>query len=1073
MEQLQAACGTSVVGKGRAQQGAAAGGWTNWLRRGWAAFGLALTLALTLLAALVPGAARAQTPTTTALTSAANPSGYSQQVTLTAVVTGSTPTGTISFKSGTSTLAVVAMSSGQASYLTSSSLAMGSYALTAVYSGDTNNLTSTSSTVTQVVNKYTTTTSLTASANPSVAGERVTLTATISGASTATATGLVSFKNGTTILGTTAASGGVAKFGLSSLAAGSHSLTAVYVGDTYNTASTSATLTQSVTANTATLVLTVPSAAQQGQSVTLMAKLSGSYVATGVVTFTDSASILGTATMTAGAATFSTNSLALGSHTLGASYAGDANNAAATASTVSMTVLTRSDMTWQYGYDGDGRVNTLLDPNALATYVYYDSLGRPIQIQQPPNTGSMSPTVIDLGFDLQDSLTSVTDPRLLTTTYTVKGLGDLAAQSSPDSATTTFTFDAKGNVLTQVDARSKTTTFAYDTLDRLTSISYPTGTATTFEYDGGSSPTAATKGELTKITDESGQTTYGYDALGRMTTKTVVVGSKTFTVGYGWGDSGSALDKLTSITYPGGSRVNYGYDSYGFVNAVTVNPVNSNGSGQSGSSQSLLGSVTYTAQTGISGWLWSDGKARTIGYDAYGQVSSYALGDPNGSGTAAGWLRTLTRDGAGRITGYTHTNNGNAVSSLAQSFGYDSLNRLTAQTQSATSIGYTYDATGNRSAKTVGGSTYTNTVASTSNRLTQVQDALGTRSLSYDAAGNIVGDGNFTFTYSDRGRLASAITSSGTVTYTYNGLGQRARKTGPTPLVGTGASYFVYDEAGQLLGEYDANGYPLYETVYLQDLPVGVMKQTGSGGNNDLTTTLYNVHADQIATPRVITKQDHTIVWRWDTAEAFGATAPDQNPSSLGAFVFNQRFPGQTFDAETGLFQNWNRDYDASIGRYRQSDPIGLLGGINTYSYVTANPITFFDRRGLQASGGDRPYTPSPVVPNPSASAQAELVRLLDKLFCPVEPDCWDLQQKMEEVAGELRQRHVSMTADTSNLFCTRPIGRFSWLGHQLKIHDKRRELQKLIDQAQKKGCPVNAEYFKLVSLDPPTCPAR
>jgi hypothetical protein len=98
---------------------------------------------------------------------------------------------------------------------------------------------------------------------------------------------------------------------------------------------------------------------------------------------------------------------------------------------------------------------------------------------------------------------------------------------------------------------------------------------------------------------------------------------------------------------------------------------------------------------------------------------------------------------------------------------------------------------------------------------------------------------------------------------------------------------------------------------------------------------------------------------------------------------------------------------------------------------------------------------------------------MLDRLFCPQEPDCWDLQQQMEAVAGELPQRYVSMTADVGNLFCTRPVGRFSWVGHQWKFNDKRRQLQKLIEQAQAKGCAVNGEYIKLAAMDPPSCPAR
>ena len=177
--------------------------------------------------------------------------------------------------------------------------------------------------------------------------------------------------------------------------------------------------------------------------------------------------------------------------------------------------------------------------------------------------------------------------------------------------------------------------------------------------------------------------------------------------------------------------------------------------------------------------------------------------------------------------------------------------------------------------------------------------------------------------------MSSATTAGGTVTYLYNGLELRVSKTGPTAVVPTGAAYYVYNESGQLLGEYDANNKPIYETVYLGANPVGALKQTGTAAGNNLATSVYNVHADHLGAPRVITRSsDRAIVWRWDGAESFGGTAPNQNPNALGTFVYNQRFPGQVFDAETGLFQNWHREYNARLGRYIQSDPIGLAGGI-------------------------------------------------------------------------------------------------------------------------------------------------
>jgi RHS repeat-associated protein len=790
------------------------------------------------------------------------------------------------------------------------------------------------------------TTTLGVSTNPSAYGQALTLTATVSGSGVHT--GTVTFLDGATQLAANALSNGAASFSTSTLSVGTHSLTAVYAGDATNATSTSAAVAQVVNQVASTMTLGVSSAnVSQGENVTLTSRVAG-VTPTGQVTFSDGSATLGTATVSGGAATLSLTNLALGTHSITASYAGDANNGAATASGVSVTVAARAGFTWQYGYDAMGRPNTVVDPNGHASYFYYDSLGRRIQSQQPANTGSSTATVIDYGYNLGDDLTSVTDPRSLTTSYSPNGLGNVTAQTSPDTGSTQYTYDANGNVLTRTDARDKTTTYTYDALDRIKSETYATGVATIYEYDGGANPTPAATGELTKITDESGQSTYSYDSMGRLTAKSVTIGSKTFTVGYTWGDSGSALDKLTAITYPSGSRVNYSYDAYGSVSGITVNPVNANGQGVSGTTQTLLSGITYNADNQITGWLWSDGKPRTIGYDSVGMVASYTLGDPNGTGAAAGVLRTITRDAAGRITGYSHTNNGIAVTGLAQTFGYDDLDRLTAASQGTSSTQYSYDATGNRTAKTIAGSTYSNTVSATSNRVTQVQDVLGTATIGYDAAGNTVGDGSFTYTYSDRGRMASVTTASGTVSYLYNGLGQRVQKSGPAALVASGAGYFVYDEAGQPLGEYDATGAPLYETVYLASMPVGAVKITGSAATGDLVASVYNISADHINTPRVITKQDQTIAWRWDSAEAFGATAPDQNPNSLGTFAYNQRFPGQVFDAETGLFQNWNREYNGRTGRYIQSDPVGLRGGINTFAYVRSNPTSLTDPYGLQ-----------------------------------------------------------------------------------------------------------------------------
>jgi RHS repeat-associated protein len=90
-------------------------------------------------------------------------------------------------------------------------------------------------------------------------------------------------------------------------------------------------------------------------------------------------------------------------------------------------------------------------------------------------------------------------------------------------------------------------------------------------------------------------------------------------------------------------------------------------------------------------------------------------------------------------------------------------------------------------------------------------------------------------------------------------------------------------------------------------------------------------------------------VWRWDQAEPFGNNPADENPSGLGTFDLPLRLPGQYYDKETNLHYNYHRYYDASLGIYDQSDPIGLRAGLQTYAYVKSQPLSLVDPLGLKA----------------------------------------------------------------------------------------------------------------------------
>jgi RHS repeat-associated protein len=178
------------------------------------------------------------------------------------------------------------------------------------------------------------------------------------------------------------------------------------------------------------------------------------------------------------------------------------------------------------------------------------------------------------------------------------------------------------------------------------------------------------------------------------------------------------------------------------------------------------------------------------------------------------------------------------------------------------------------------------------------------------------------------------------VSYRDNGKGERVRKTTQTEDIVT-----FYDEAGRWLADYTADGQAIQQVIWLDDLPVGLL--VGAGTNQKL----YYIQPDALGTPRVVIDPDRDVaVWRWELeGEAFGEDVPVQDPDGDGrAFVFDMRFPGQRFDAASGLNYNYFRDYEPGTGRYSQSDPIGLRGGISTYGYVGGNPLTEIDPLGLE-----------------------------------------------------------------------------------------------------------------------------
>ncbi|MDQ1818149.1 RHS repeat-associated core domain-containing protein, partial [Massilia sp. CCM 9210] len=590
-----------------------------------------------------------------------------------------------------------------------------------------------------------------------------------------------------------------------------------------------------------------------------------------------------------------------------------------------------SDPGARFEYDAVGNLTASIDQLARVSKGTYDTFNRLIRQTLPAADAAGKPALIDYAYTPQDQLASVIDPRRLPTRYVVNGLGQQTDLSSPDTGSTHTQFDGAGNVIATLDGAGRKTAYRYDAAGRVTGI----GTST-FEYGAAGSSAAA---RITAMTDETGKTMYGYDGMGRLTRKEQTSGpvSRRFVTAYTYGSEGSAVGHVTSMTYPSGNRIDVTYDSNGKPSSLSLT--------RPGAARAtILSQITYQPFGAVRSWLWGNHSAGSSNqyerqFDLENRIVSYPLGHLK----AVGATRTLSYDAAGRIVASTHA--GNATSTrLDQRYSYDGRDRLIGFTSATASQRFEYDANGNRTKAVIGANSYSNTIDPRSNRLTATSGPGPAKRNTYDATGNLINDGTVRYGYGSNARLTSVSGSgSGVVQYRYNGLDQRIIKSGTA-----GAStYFVYDEAGHMIGEYDTAGTPLQETIYFEGIPVAVIKlRTAGAGEN-----AYYVYADHLATPRVITRaSDNKMVWRWDGANPFGEDPPDENPNRLGAFAYNLRFPGQYYDRETNLHYNYYRDYDPQTGRYVQSDPIGLDGGINTYGYVGGNPLTFIDPFGLDST---------------------------------------------------------------------------------------------------------------------------
>jgi len=164
--------------------------------------------------------------------------------------------------------------------------------------------------------------------------------------------------------------------------------------------------------------------------------------------------------------------------------------------------------------------------------------------------------------------------------------------------------------------------------------------------------------------------------------------------------------------------------------------------------------------------------------------------------------------------------------------------------------------------------------------------------------------------------------------------------------VSADAQVTVYDEAGQWIGNYGAAGQPLQQAIWLDNYPVALINAPRAG-----VPEVAYVQPDHLGTPRVVIDPVRDVaIWEWSSkSEVFGNQVPNADADGDGVgFELVLRFPGQQATYASGMFYNYQRDYDPAVGRYSQSDPIGLLGGISAFGYVSGDPLSSLDPEGMQ-----------------------------------------------------------------------------------------------------------------------------
>jgi RHS repeat-associated protein len=589
--------------------------------------------------------------------------------------------------------------------------------------------------------------------------------------------------------------------------------------------------------------------------------------------------------------------------------------------------------TTTYGYDANGCLTSLKDALSHTTTLTCNSAVQPLTVKD-----AFSHTTT-FGYNNGD-LYQVSDALSHMTTYTTDELGRVTAVSDPLGRITRMTYDTNDRVQTSTDALNQTTNYTYDGNGNLTDVVDPNGGHTKYGYDGrdrrnsrtdalnnGESWTYDGESNALTYTDRKSQVThYQYDVLNRPSLITYHDGN-TVTPTF------DTANRLTTVVDTVSGTINRNYD--GLNNLLQE--------------QTPQGTVNYTYDTASRRATMTPGSQTQIvyGFDNADRLTTITQGTQ---------VVTIGYDNANRRTSLTLPNG------VVTSYGYDNADELTTLTYKNSSgttfgsIGYSYDAAGQRLTRSLTGLgsdllPTSNTGTNTFN-LNNQQTVWNSFALGYDLNGdpnsNASTSPSTTYIFDVRHRLTQIQQGASTIaSFQYDTFGRRTQKT-----IGSTSTSFLYD--GQN-GVQETSGATNYSILTGLGIDERYARVEAAGARYFFTDVLNSTIA--------LTDSSQTVQATY-SYEPFGEV------TATGTSDNSYQYTGRENDG-TGLYYYRARYYSPAMKRFISEDPMGLAAGLNEYAYVSGKPTRLRDPRGLNGwdglcpAGSCNPYFPPPLPPDP------------------------------------------------------------------------------------------------------------